>query len=540
MLQIDHKKYLELKKLYQYHKDRNHLDSMLHIILPKRLCHLFFRYYRLENNRLTKISIGVLKSILFGNLFLAIFSLLKTNDLQGLMFFHLFFLWAYISSEAFQLDAQNALNKNDMLMLLMSEYRKPLFVDVTKEKLLYSYFSSLVPLTLVPVVYFSIVNHTYLDILGFILFQVIGYVVVKFVVIMSYKLKYLRMRHSFFKELIMSIGFTVLYAILFFIVLYPSFFIIDLEKGFWVYPVIMTYTILIVVIGTIVFNRFIHRFVKENAQAIMYPKALSSKEKSNIRFLKSHSIFLRGLSDIEKAIVIKDQKMFKRKNRKDYYGSYFYGFVLLFSAIPFISRIYEYTDTINLLSTFMIFSGLAVTLHMFETVMLNKYVSYTSEKSLVLTYQRLSVSTKQIFNAKVRMFSYMLMPLLLTFFTSSILVFIHFSVEKLVIFIFVSFYFIGFSRLKLRNNIHTDTQYKKAYLLEYQHNEYGMGNAIVLGIFAIFIIPLGFSLFADQLYKAFGIYAVYLLMGITVILIVTFNMINDMYISKKQKEVTYD
>ena len=177
---------------------------------------------------------------------------------------------------------------------------------------------------------------------------------------------------------------------------------------------------------------------------------------------------------------------------------------------------------------------------MFETVMLNKYVSYTSEKSLVLTYQRLSVSTKQIFNAKVRMFSYMLMPLLLTFFTSSILVFIHFSVEKLVIFIFVSFYFIGFSRLKLRNNIHTDTQYKKAYLLEYQHNEYGMGNAIVLGIFAIFIIPLGFSLFADQLYKAFGIYAVYLLMGITVILIVTFNMINDMYISKKQKEVTYD
>jgi len=273
---------------------------------------------------------------------------------------------------------------------------------------------------------------------------------------------------------------------------------------------------------------------------ILYPKAYSSKQNQNARFLQPSNFLLKGLDNIEKAIVIKDQKMFKRKDRKEYYGLYFYAIVLIFSGIPYISRINEDSDFLSFLMLSMIFSGVAFSLFMIETSLLSKYISYTSEGQLVLTYHRLSITVKQIFNAKLRIFLYMLLPVVIIYFGSLAMLFVQFSFDKLWLFLFNTLYFLGLARFKLRNFIHLDTQNKDAFKSGYQTDSSGMGVSVIMGLFFIILVPLGYMLLANQVLIAFGIHFVYMMMITLILLIWIMNIVYDIKIYKKHKEVSYD
>jgi hypothetical protein len=536
MIIKDDAKYKPLKKLYQFHQDRFQYDNLFHMMLPKSLYDLFFKHYNIENAKKVKKLLGIVKAILFGLMFLLIFSWAKITDLQILMFYHLFFLWVYITSIAYQIHMKNSISKNDILMLMMSKYRKQLFIDEIKEKFNHSYFTSLMPLTLIPVFIFSVNEQVYLPIFGFILFQIAGYAISKFVIMNLYKLKYITHRHSFFKDFFASILFTLMSGVIYLIFLYPLFFITSDEPVQLVYPLLIIYVSIIIIVGTLIFNSWINKFLDLHMKSILYPKAMSLKQSIKAKYFQNESIALKGLDDIEKAIVIKDQKMFKRSNRKEYYGSYFYGVFLIFSGIPYASRINEANDVLDLISISMIFSGIAFAVHMINTALISKHISYTSEKTLVLTYQRLSVSTKQIFNAKLRMFSYLLLPILILYTLLYLLVLVHFSLDKLWIFLFGIFYFVGLSRLKLRNYLHLDTQNKNAYVNAFEIETSTMGNSIMIGIAFVFFVPLGFVWLANQGYDAFGIISVYAMMIAINLIIWVLNIINDIHIKKVQKE----
>ncbi len=540
MTKIIDEKYNALKKLYQYHQDRLNLDNIFHMILPKSLYISFFNHYNIENSKRTKVLLGILKALIFGFAFLLIFTWANISDIQTLMFYHLFFLWVYITSIAYQIYSKNALSKNDMLMLLIGKYRKQLFIDSIKEKILHSYFTSLMPLTLISVITFMLIEQSmqsYITIFGFILFQCVGYTISKFVIMNLYKLKYIRFRHSFFKDFFMSIGFTIVSATIYLLFLYPMFFIISNEPINIVYPTLFLYTMIITGLGGFIFNKWIVKFVDLNLKSILYPKAMSSKQSTKAKYFHTNSIALKGLDEVEKAIAIKDQKMFKRSNRKEYYGSYLSGIILIFSGFPYAFQVQETEDILSLITIIMIFSGIAFTIHMIETSLIGKHVSYTSERSLVLTYQRLSVPIKKIFNAKLRLFTYMLSPIIILYIASFGLLFIEFSLSKLWILLFGVFYFLGLTRAKLRNYIHLDTQNKKAYINAFDAQASTTGTAIVIGFSFIFLVPLGFVWFANQMNEAFGITVVYIMMITLNLIIWIVNIMNDLHIKKIQKEV---
>ena len=538
-LKSDHK-YQSLKKLYQFHQERMYYDNLFNMMLPKSLYLAFHKHYSIKNAHLFKQVIGILKVIIFGLIFFLIFSWANFISLQTLMFLHLFFLWVYISSQAYQIYTKNSLHKNDMLMLMIGKYRKQLFMDEIKEKFSRSYFTSLMQLTLISVIILSIMDgssRSILSIFGFILFQVIGYIISKFVVMNLFKLKYIKLRHSFFKDFLMSILLTLISAAVYLLFLYPMFFINSDFNILILYPVLTLYAIVITWIGTIWFSSWIVKFVDRHIQAILYPKAISSRENIKAKFFHVDSLVLKGLDGVEKAIVIKDQKMFKRSNRKEYFGSYFYGIVLIFSGLPYASRINDIEDILGTVALSMLFSGMAFTIHMVETALISKHISYSSEGSLVLTYQRLSIPTQKIFNAKLRLFYYMLLPIIVLYVLSYGAVFIQFSIDKLWIFFFGILYFTGLSRVKLRNFIHLDTQNTKAYLNTYQMQASTMGSSLVIGLFFIIIIPLGFTWIGDQVIDAFGIKFLYGMMITIVLVIWLINIIQDIHIRKIQKGV---
>ncbi|MDY0277909.1 MAG: hypothetical protein RBQ97_07475 [Acholeplasma sp.] len=540
---IKDEKYIALKKLYQYHQDRYQYDHIFHMILPKSIYLSFINHYQIDNAKKTKIFLSLLKALIFGLFFFLIFSWANITDIQLLMIYHLIFLWVYIISIAYQVYSKNSLSKNDMLMLLIGRYRKQLFIDTIKDKFIYSYFTSLMPLTLIPLIVFSISEQSpisYMMIFGFLLFQVAGYTISKFVVVNLYKLKYIAFRHSFFKDFFVSIAFTIISAVIYLICLYPMFFIISDESIHIVYPVLTLYVIIMTLLGRFIFNKWIVKFVDRNLKSILYPKAMSLKQSMKAKFFHSDSIALKGLDKTEKAIAIKDQKMFKRSNRKEYYGSYFYGIVLVFSGFPYVSKVQETDDMIGLITMTMIFTGIAFTIHMIQTSMMGKHISYTSERSLVLTYHRLSVPIKKIFNAKLRLFTYMLLPIIALDLSSFGLLFIHFSLEKLWILFFGIFYFLGITRLKLRNYLHLDTQNKKTHVNALDIETSNLGSSLAIGLFFIFIIPLGFSWFAQQMNESFGMTIVYIMMIVFNLIIWIINMINDIHIKKIHNEVVYN
>src|SRR5690554_1995404 len=106
MAVIKDQRYNALKRLYQYHQDRLQYENILQMVLPRSLYQAFISNYNIDNFRRRKFFISILKAILFGFIFLIIFSWANVSDVQTLMFYHLFFLWVYVTSIAYQIYAK--------------------------------------------------------------------------------------------------------------------------------------------------------------------------------------------------------------------------------------------------------------------------------------------------------------------------------------------------------------------------------------------------------------------------------------------------
>lgn len=535
----DQQRYRALKRLYQFHKKRQHYDLLFHMVLPKTIYIAFMNRYRI--NRMTQFNfgIGIIKTIIFGMMMFFVFKLLNLSELFQLMMGHVFFTWIYISSMAYQLNTQMAISKQDLLMHMIGDYKKKLYFDEIKEKLRRSYWTSLVPLTLFSAFLMTVNEGNLVGFLGFVVFQGIGYVLTRFMVLILYDVKYVRLRHSFFKDFLISSGIWIMFALIGFVLSYPTFFLIENSYPLWVYLAIFGYGLGLILSGYFLFNPGLTRYLERRFINMLYPSVQPRNKQKSARFMDENSVWLKGLDAIEKAIVIKDQKTFKRKNLKDYYSAFFYAPLLVLVSVQYAFGVRDQTDFMSLLLLSMVFVGTAFLMHMSSTSMLSNHIAYASEGALTLTYHRLHVAPRQIFRAKLRLYQRMLVQVLIVVIGSSLII-IQPSIERVGLFLFSVLYYVALTRFKLRHYVFSDTQNRKAHIHSLPVQSIGMGTSFMIGLFFMIAVPIGFFLMAQLFDYLLGINGIYGMTAIYLSGLWIANWIQDRRIRLKQSEGTYD
>lgn len=525
--------YKKLRKLFRYHQLKKHYELIFPLMLPKIFMTDVLRKMDLNNSYKIRVLLGIAKALLFAMIGYFIFSYFNVDQIQTIVLIHMFLLWIYISTAAYQIYIKTNLHKNDFLMLIIGRYKKKLLIDEINEKMHYSYITSVMPMTIPTAILISVSLDSSIFIPLFILIQIMVFMISRFFIIKLFQLKYIVYRNSYFRDFFKSIFFNISMVIIYGLVLIPIMFIIDESNNPFIYMMGFIYLIGVSLLIYFFFHKWFKKFVKVNFISIIYPKAVSLKNRKAMSYLNYNSPFLKGLDEIEKTIVIKDQKMFKRKNRKEYYGVLFFSTIMIFSAFQFFNEFKVEKDFLSIFVIVLVLSGLAFMVHMFTSVMASSFVSYSSEGSLTQTYQRLSILKKQIFRAKLRIIFLMTIPTILIGLITISLILIDFTLERFIIFAFGVFYFTGISRLKLRNHIYLDIQNENAYLNDYQKRSSGIGTAFILGIIFMTFIPWTIGLLASALLDAFGISFVYIMMSVLIVIILILNILNDVSIRKK-------
>ena len=531
----DESQYKAIKRLYRFHEQRRHLEMFFFMLLPRLFTEPFFKTYSVDNAFRRNVLLSLIKVVLIA--VISYNTLLFFNVTQWQIVAIIFFvaLWLYIISASYQIFTRTDLFKNDFLMIILGTYKQRLMTDEINRRTWHSFMTTLMPLTVLMIIRIAIDNGTLILIPAFLLGQIMAFNISRFFVVKRFYLKYIVYRHSFYRDVIVSFLNSLVMIFVFVLAFSPIALIDETSVTLGTYMFGFAYMILISVGSHISFQQWLKRFIHRHNQRIMHPESMPISHTKGMRYFHHDSLFLKGLDAVEKAIVIKDQKMYKRKNRKDYYGTLWFGMILIVTTVQYMTDVNDGGDFISIFILTLIYSGMAFLFHMLSTAMAGRYLSYQSEGVLAQTYQRLSVSKKQLFRAKMRMFVFMTMPITVIYLLSLSTLLWHLSLNGLLLFLFNGLYFIGLTRFRLRQYIHLDLNNRSGYNNYYHDDVSNKGTAILIGLFFTFLVPLGVGMFTNALSDALSMSYVYLMLGSIILIILVANGLNDRTIHNAMK-----
>jgi hypothetical protein len=520
-------------RLYRYHKKRLYYQSFLSGLIPEGLYQSFLHKYKVENASIFHFFFALLKSIMFGTIFFFIFKFINLNDITNVFWTHLFFLVLYISSAAYQISLKAEAHKNDFLMLILGDLKIQLLKIEIKKQLLQGYLSVVIPITITTLIRIAIHENFLIIILIYLIWQLMCFIIAKFVILIVYHSKYQLFRHSFFRDAL--VGFMLfLMSIVIFAAFHIPVLFLNLENmTIWTYTFIFVYMILIILIGQFFFNKLLKSYLNKRLYQMIYPKKNSQIKQKVTKGLALDSPLLYGLSRIEKEIAIKDIKMFRRANKKEYYAALFSGFGFIFIAITSLLSSQEVEDLLSAFAQLLIYLGSAFMFHMISTAFLKPHLSYAAEGSNTKIYQRLNISKKEIYRVKYRIFNLMSMPISIIFLLSLSVTLVNLSIFDFILLIFAILYYLGLSQLKLKQFLIQDIYESRPQYFDTRLYSPQAGNVFVIGLFFMIAVPIMVVLMLQVLIGLLGEMAIFMVMLsiITIISILFFAQIK--YINQK-------
>jgi hypothetical protein len=520
-------------KLYRYHKKRLYYQSFLSGLIPEGLYQSFLHKYKVENASIFNFFFAMLKSIMFGTIFFFIFKFINLNDITNVFWTHLIFLLLYISSASYQISLKAEAHKNDFLMQILGDLKVELLRIEIKKQLLQGYITVIIPITLTTMIRIAIYEKLLIIILIYLVWQLMCFIIAKFVILLVYHSKYQLLRHSFFRDAMMSLLMFIIGSMIFVFFHLPIGLINIESMTLWKYAFIFSYMILLIMCGHFLFNRLLNHYLNKKTNQMIYPKKDNQLKQKLIKGLALDSPLLFGLSRIEKEIAIKDFKTFRRANKKEYYTALFSGFWFIFIAISSLLSSQDVEDLLSDFAQLLIYLGSAFMFHMLSTAFLKPHLSYAAEGSNTKIYQRLNISKKEIYRVKYRIFNLMSMPISIVFLLSLSVTLVDLSFSDFILLVFAVLYYLGLTQLKLKQFLIQDIYESQPQYFDTRLYAPQAGNAFIIGLFFMLAIPIMIVLMLQVLITFLGQMAIYFVMLaiVTIIGILFFAQIK--YIKQK-------